>query len=326
MAYADATRVDRREIPVIDVSDLRRGAPGAARRVAAEMLAAAEDLGFFYVRGHGVDGALLAHAQVCARRFFAAPVERKQEVAIDRHHRGFLRVGEAKMEGNRLPDLKESFVWGLEVEEGDPAREAASPFLGDNRWPAWLPELRGALMPFFEAGNALGRDLLRAFAAAMELDEGAFTARFARPISRGAAVYYPPQPPDLDSEQFGVGPHTDYGCLTVLRQDPVGGLEVRGRSGEWLLAEPIEDTLVINVGDLLARWTNDRFASTPHRVVNRTDRERISLAVFVDPDFDTVIDPRVACAPGEMARYDPITAGAYILERYDAAFSYRQRA
>jgi isopenicillin N synthase-like dioxygenase len=146
----------------------------------------------------------------------------------------------------------------------------------------------------------------------------------ARPTSRGSIIYYPPQPPDAADDQFGVSPHTDWGCLTLLYQDQTGGLEVQGRDGTWVTAHPIRGTFVVNVGDLLARWTNDRFKSTPHRVVNRSGRARYSCAVFVDPDRDTLIDPVVR--PGEAARYEPVTCGAYVQSRFDAAFAYRQKA
>src|SRR5258706_14440276 len=111
-----------------------------------------------------------------------------------------------------------------------------------------------------------------------------------RPLEGGREVFSPPQAPALGAGQFGVAPHPDYGCLTLVYQANVGGLEVHGRNREWILAHRIEDSFVVNVGDLLARWTNDRFRSTPHRVVNRSGEERLSLAVFVDPDDDTRIE------------------------------------
>ena len=118
---------------------------------------------------------------------------------------------------------------------------------------------------------------------------------------------------------------SDYGCLTILCQDDVGGLEVQTRLGEWVTAYPIEGTFVVNVGDLLARWTNDSFASTPHRVINKSGRERYSLVVAVDPDYDTMIDPSALLAEGVEPHYPPVLCGDYILERFDKAFSYRKK-
>jgi len=176
-------------------------------------------------------------------------------------------------------------------------------------------------MAYFDAAHVLGRRLLDAFAVALGTEINHFTERFDRPVSRGSLIFYPPQPPDLGADQFGVAPHTDYGCLTLLAQDETGGLQVRGRSGEWLTAHPVEGALVVNVGDLLARWTNDRFASTPHRVVNRSGHARYSIAMFIDPNEETRITP--VCCPGEEPHYPPVSVGDYIRARYDAAFAYR---
>src|SRR3546814_4918770 len=117
------------------------------------------------------------------------------------------------------------------------------------------------------------------------------------------------------SDLFGVAPHTDYGCLTLLWQDDVGGLEVKTTACEWVTAHPIPGTLVVNVGDLLARWTNDEFVSTPHRVVNRKGVARHSMVLAFDPDFDTVVDPAVACRAGEAPKYPAVTCGEYVLGR-----------
>jgi isopenicillin N synthase-like dioxygenase len=312
------------DIPVIDIGALRAGHSGAERDVASQMLTAAQGLGFFYVAGHGVSRAILDEAQAQALAFFQQPLEKKLEVEVNAAHHGFLRVGEATMHGARLPDLKESFIWGLELDPGDAAAAADNPFLGDNSWPPERPGLRRALTAFFGAVNAVGVDLLRAFAVSMDLEPDAFVRDFRRPISRGSAIYYPPQPEPQDPARFGVSAHTDFGCLTLLYQDSVGGLEVLDRQGNWVDAVPIDRTFVVNVGDLLARWTNDRFVSTSHRVRNRSGRERLSLGVFVDPDFETTIDPAVVCRGGDTPKYSPVRCGDYILERYAGAFAYRQ--
>jgi isopenicillin N synthase-like dioxygenase len=221
-------------------------------------------------------------------------------------------------------DLKESFVWGLDVPADDPDYAAGNRMHGPNRWPSFLPEMRPTLNAWFDAAHVCGRMLLGAFAASLGVAPDYFNARFAKPVTRGTLVYYPPQDPDAGEEQFGVAPHTDYGVMTLLHQDSTGGLQVRARSGEWVMAHPIPGTLVINVGDLLARWTNDRFRSTDHRVVNASGRERYSIAVFLDPDYDTPIVP--VTQAGETAHYPPVTCGEYILSRFDQSFAYRSKS
>ena len=153
------------------------------------------------------------------------------------------------------------------------------------------------------------------------MDPDYFVRRFDKTVSRASIIYYPPQDAELGKQQFGVAPHTDYGCLTLLHQDMTGGLQVRNSRGEWVTALPIEGTLVVNVGDLLARWSNDRFRSNPHRVVNRSGVARYSMAMFIDPNFDTPIIPIVE---GDKPKYEPTTCGDYILSRYDDSFAYRQ--
>jgi isopenicillin N synthase-like dioxygenase len=249
-------------------------------------------------------------------RFFAEPLERKQLVAVSAGHRGFIRVGEAKMASRAKPDLKESFIWGLD----QPGTDGIPP----NQWPDFPPEMRGVLTDFFAAGSAVGWSLLRAFAAGLDIEPERFVRAIDRPISRGSILYYPPQPPDMGADQFGVSSHTDYGCLTLLYQDSTGGLQVQGSGKTWLTAHPIEGTFVVNVGDLLARWTNDRFRSTPHRVVNRSGQARYSTALFIDPNADTLIEPVVG--PGKVAHYPPVTCAAYLRSRLDASFAYRKRA
>jgi len=324
MAYATSRPIDASRIPVIDVGALGTGREAAAAEVARALTAAARDPGFFYVRNHGVAHEVLDDALAASKRFFSEPAQRKSEVAISERHRGWLRVGEARMYGGARPDLKESFVFGIDLPPEHPQLDGRNPILGSNRWPAFAPALRPAANAFFEAMSACATRLMRAFALALDLAPDTFTRDVQVPVSRGSFIYYPPQPPDLGEEQFGVAPHSDYGCLTLLWQDATGGLEVRDVNGEWVTAHPIEDTLVVNVGDLLARWSNDRFRSTPHRVINRSGGERYSMALFYDPDADTVIDPRVALRAQEESRYPPITCAEHILARYGAAFAYRR--
>jgi isopenicillin N synthase-like dioxygenase len=188
--------------------------------------------------------------------------------------------------------------------------------------------MRDVMCDYFTAVHQVGWGLMRAFAVGLGVDAETFTRSIDHPTSRGALVWYPPQQadqtPEAGTEQYGVSPHTDWGCLTLLYQDNTGGLEVQGRNGEWVTAHPIEGTYVVNVGDLLARWTNNRFKSTPHRVVNRSGRERMACATFVDPNRDTLITPVVAA--GESALFTPVTCGAYVQSRFDEAFAYRKKS
>ena len=167
--------------------------------------------------------------------------------------------GEAQMYGNPEPDFKESFVWGLDIKEDDSDFRAGGRLLAPNRWPGFIPGMREKLVTYFQEAQICGQRLLKAFAKGLDIDPEFFLKDFNKPVSRGALIYYPLQksPP---VEHLGSGAHTDYGTLTLLYQDEVGGLEIKGKSGAWLSATPIKGTYVVNVGDLLARWSN---RSTP---------------------------------------------------------------
>ena len=226
------------------------------------------------------------------------------------------------MSGASKPDNKESFIWGWDVDPDDPDIEHSNRILAPNRWPDVLPELRDALDDYIKTINCLGIALLRAFAAGLGLPHDHFVKHFDKPLTRAAVVYYPPQPDDMGDSQFGVSPHTDYGCLTLVYQDAVGGLQVATRAGEWVTAVPIEGTFVVNIGDLMARWSNNHFKSTPHRVVNSSGVTRCSVAMFIDPNADTEVVPAYE---DEAPRFEPVEVGNYIQSRYDASFEYRKQ-
>ncbi|MBL8698874.1 MAG: isopenicillin N synthase family oxygenase [Alphaproteobacteria bacterium] len=326
MNYATAKTIRVEEIPVIDVAPLAGDDLAAQRAVAAQMREAAERIGFFYVRNHGVPQPVVDRMFATSKAFFALPPETKAGVTINEIHRGWLAVGQAKMYAGAKIDLKESFLWGLELGADDPDVKAGKKLMGPNQWPSFMPEMREALSTYYDGILGCGRRLLRGFALSLNRPADFFASHFAKPLARGSAIYYPPQPPDLGETQFGVAPHTDYGGLTLLAQDMTGGLQVLNKAGEWVTAHPIPGTLVINVGDLMARWTNNRFSSNAHRVVNTSGRERYSVAVFFDPAFDTVIDPRDLLDDPTTAKYPATTCGEYIVGRFDKAFKYRQRA
>jgi isopenicillin N synthase-like dioxygenase len=312
------------DIPVIDVSGLADPNRATLEEVGEQMREAAARIGFFYVSGHGIAQSLIDEVDATARRFFAAPLADKLSIEPVGRHRGYIKQGEAKMYDRARPDLKESFIWGLDVSEDDPDFLAGNRMIGPNRWPAFMPELRPVLNRYLDEAHACAKRLLRALAVSLNAPDDTFIQRFEKPISRGSLVYYPPQPPELGDRQYGVAPHTDYGVITLLHQDPVGGLQVATRGGEWVTATPIPGTLVINSGDLMGRWSNDVFKSNPHRVINSSGRERLSIAVFVDPDYDTPIVP--VTAAGVAAKYPEVSCGEYVLGRFDKAFEYRKRA
>lgn len=322
-AHGIGSRAIRPEfIPVIDITPLRDGSDPDG--VAAKLHEASQSLGFIYIRGHGIPQDTINAAREQAYSFFRrAPLD-KQSVRISDQHRGWLGQGGAKMQDDVKADLKESFVWGFEAERTGRSADD-HPLRGNNLWPDDAPKFRDAAMDYFRYGHAVAQQLMRGFALGLDLPEGFFLKTADRPLSRASFVYYPPQPDNSDGQQFGVGPHTDFGMLTVLCQDSVGGLEVQDIHGEWIQAPPIDGTLIVNVADLLTRWTDGFYKSTPHRVINRSGRERLSLVLAYDPNPETVIDSRQIFGADHDAQHEPITCGDYLEWRFNKAFAYRSK-
>jgi isopenicillin N synthase-like dioxygenase len=321
MPYAQAKRVDTETIPVVDITGLRDGTD--ANRVATALHDASQGLGFIYITGHGIPNTVIEAARAAAFQFFRSPESEKQTVSVSAKHRGFLGQGGAKMRNDAKPDLKESFIWGYEDADGRAPEDHA--LRGANQWPVYPPTMQRDAMAYFQHAHEVAHHLMRGFALGLGLDEGFFLASSDQPLSRASFVYYPAQPEDMGVDQFGVGPHTDFGVMTVLCQDSVGGLQVENIDGEWIQAPPLEDTLIVNVADLLSRWTSGAYKSTPHRVVNSSGRERLSLVLAFDPNPETMIDAREVFGQDAVVEDEPITCGDYLIWRFQKAFSYRAR-
>lgn len=326
MSYAKAKALDPDAIPVIDIGALRGNTDESdlSTSVSRALHSASQNLGFIYVAGHGIDDQLITDTREAAYRFFRDSDEHKQRVLISPQHRGWLSPGAAKMSDDAKADLKESFIWGFEDKNGNTPQD--HPLRGANQWPEDLPQLRKLALEYFDQAHALAFDLMRGFAMGLGLPADFFLAQVQQPMSRASFVYYPPQPESFGENHFGVAPHTDFGVMTILCQDDVGGLQVQGLDGEWIEAPPIDDTLVINVGDLLSRWTNGSYRSTPHRVVNSSGRERMSMVLAFDPDPQTRIDARDIYGEDYVASEPAITCGDYLEWRFGKAFAYRSEA
>ena len=307
------------DIPIIDVSPLHEGDAGL-RHVAQEIGAACRGIGFFYVRNSGVSAELRAAVFEAAHRFFAADPALKQNVSIARspHNRGYVGLAAEALDPTRGPDRKEAFNIGLELAPDDPEVLAGRPFRGVNLWPD-LPGFRETLLAYYDAVWSLGRDLHRAVAVDLGLDAQVFADKLDRPMATLRLLHYPAAA--MADAGLGAGEHTDYGNLTLLATDEVGGLEVRNRDGTWLPAPVIPDTFVCNIGDCLMRWTNEVYVSTPHRVVNPAGRERYSVAFFLDANPDAQVECLPTCvSAARPARYPAILAADYLRARLDATY------
>ncbi|KPW09215.1 hypothetical protein ALO91_103215 [Pseudomonas syringae pv. aceris] len=312
-SYHAARVISEREIPIIDIAPLMSGVEGAIESVANEIVAACQRIGFFYIKGHGIPQSTIDTASAVMRDYFRLPSQVKAQCAVNKGQRGWMAVGQARLEGSATHDLKEIFFWGPESWHPRLKNESES-LVTDNIWPdADFPSLRQHLLPYYDAARVVGQLLLSAIAIGLGVDRDFFESRYTSPLARGQLVYYPVSSASDENElRFGSSPHTDFGVLTLLLQDHNGGLQVKNRAGEWVAALPVEGTIVCNIGDLLNRWSNESLSSNFHRVINTSGNERHSLVVFLDPDPDAVIDPSELGFPEGLEKYPPITAGEYI--------------
>jgi len=311
-----------REIPIIDLGPLLGGAPDGRAAVAQAIGEACRGIGFFYVTGHGVPQTLRQAVFDTAADFFASPEAIKRETlySATSGNRGYIPMEGEALDPTKPPDLKEAFNIGLDLAAEDPEILAGHPLRALNRWPA-MPGFRDTMLAYFDAVWSLGRTLHGAIATDLGLAPAFFDDKLDRPLATLRLLHYPPRPAHVADGQYGAGTHTDYGCITLLATDAVGGLEVRTRDGEWLPAPYVPDTFVCNIGDCLMRWTNDTYVSTPHRVVSPPGHERYSVAFFLDPNPDAVVSCLPGCASAERpARYPPIRSDDYLQSRLNPTY------
>lgn len=307
------------DIPIIDVSRLRSADLAQRAACAAVLGKACRDTGFFYAAGHGIPSSVATGIFDAARAFFALPADRKAKVsyALSAHNRGYIGLGQERLDAATPPDQKEAFNVGLELAPDDPDLLAGKPFRGVNLWPD-LPGWREQALAYYEACTRLTVEIHRGFALDLGLEEDFFTPRLDRPMTTLRLLHYPPG----HGDQLGAGTHTDYGNLTILATDGVAGLQVRARDGTWIDAPHIPGTFVCNIGDCLMRWTNDVYVSTPHRV-RQPATERYSVAYFADPNPDAVVEVLPSCLPpGAAPSYAPISAAAYLRSRLDPTYQH----
>ena len=279
-----------------------------------------------YLKNHGVAADLLEQAFQQSRRFFDLPLETKQQLAWTEatSNRGYVGIQRERLNPQRPGDAKECFNIGQEKPAIAPSNSAEAALI-QNRWLPGDEEFRLTMMRFFDACTAAVDRVLQAFALALQLPPEFLTTLHRKRENTLRLLHYPPVEFDLEPDQIRAGEHSDYGSITLLFQDDVGGLEVQSLSGEWLSAPCIPDTVLVNTGDLMQRWTNDIFRSTKHRVGvptgDRIHRSRYSIAFFCHPDMDAEIKCIDSCqSPEQPPKYPPILARDHLLELLHATY------
>lgn len=310
-------------LKVIDISDLASSQYSKRQRVGEVLRSACVENGFFYCVGHGVPEGLINAVIQQTQALFKQPLEEKLNLdkSNSSGNRGYETLGAQTLQQGGQPDQKEGYYIGVELPDTDPRVIAGRFNRGPNQWPTDLPAFHPVMSAYFAAMVSLGATLMRGIALSLNLPEDYFSDYDIDPLATLRLLHYPPQAPE-EPDTIGAGAHTDFGGLTILLQDDVGGLQVWDRSKNvWNNAPPQPGAYVVNLGDMIARWTNDKYQSTLHRVINNSGCERYSVPFFYvgNPDFevrciDSCLDENTA------PRYSPITIEQHLISMYDKTY------
>lgn len=315
-------------IPAIELQAFLNADADRQRTVARQVDEICRSTGFLIIRDHGVPDAVIDRAWRAARGFFDLSLQEKLEARPETagSPRGYFPIESETLSKTLAldtpPDNKECFSSGPLAAPADLSSMQDSDFFyGPNIWPSKPPGFRNAWLAYYRAMERLGAELMQLFAAALELDAHYFSTLHSHHISALRTLNYPATDRPLQPGQRAAGEHSDYGSVTILKPDPrVPGLEIKLPAGEWCAAPPVHDGFVVNIGDMLARWTNDRWVSTLHRVtMPETGLRRQSIAYFQNPNYDAEIRCIPTClADGESAKYSPVLAGPYLMDKFSA--------
>jgi isopenicillin N synthase-like dioxygenase len=320
------------DIPIVDLAGGTIGIEHVRSRAAQEIHRACRENGFFYVSNHGVAKELIDRQFEMAKRFFDLPIEDKMPLSLrlNRAAVGYEPIGGQKLDSQDTtkaaapPDLKESFNWGADVPPDHPYALAGYRGYGSNQVPP-IPGFKEQTNAYADAMRSLGDQLLELIARSLDLPDDWFKPFFQSKGGKLRLIKYPPQPGSAHLNQLGAGAHTDWGAITILAQDDIGGLEVRNVAGDWIQAKPVPGAFVINIGDLMARWSNGIYNSNFHRVKNNNStRDRYSIPFFYDTDPPAIIESIPTCVtPEHPALYPACTADEHTADMFERSYGYR---
>lgn len=290
-----------------------------------EIDAACRAKGFFYLAGHDVPDGVVSDAFAATQKFFALPTDEKNEYHIEKahpHQRGYVPLFGEALDETTPPDFKESYDLGVDLPVDHPDVIAGKPFSAPNVWPR-TDGFKSAISTYHDAMMELSERLVTLTAKGLGLGADFFDGAMRNPVGNLRLLHYPASYESDKTE--GCGAHTDYGFMTILAQDDVGGLQVQNSDGQWLDIPPRPGQFVVNLGDLLTRWTGGRYQARHHRVVGGLGQDRYSIPFFLDPNVDADVSVVPTCLDEQSAAlYPPVNAGTYLQSRFDATFVYRQ--
>jgi isopenicillin N synthase-like dioxygenase len=315
VVYAAPTATE--DIPIIDLSASLSGDDAACRAAAEKVRRACRDTGFFSVIDHGIDAGIIETAFAESKRFFHQPDAWKMQLAKQPGSNGYEPLESQVLDPESGPDLKESFNVTRPAEPGSPDQLR-------NLWPKDLPGFRENLEAYHRKVQELGLHISRLIALSLGMPIGFFDPTFENQKAALRLLRYPPMPGNVDANKLGAGAHHDFGWITIVAQDHIGGLEVETASGNWIRVDPIPGAFVVNLGDLVTRWTNGVYHSSLHRVINNTGtQDRYSMVLFYNHRYETTVECLPTClAPGEKPKYPPAVSGELRTEKYLASHSH----
>lgn len=307
--------------PIIDFS-AAHGNDEERQKLVDQIRAACITQGFFQLVNHGVSSNLQDSILEQSRAVFALPLEVKEKYNKDQDgfNRGYERLRSQTFEKNAGGDLKEGFYFGKDLPLHASNVKARKFGQGPNKYPDEVQhpaKFRSTIDEYHSALSALAKTILSVLADTLSLDRSWFDDFTRDPVAVLRLLHYPSQDPDASANERGIGAHTDFGAITILLQDTVGGLQVWNRqNGTWVDVVPIPGAYVVNLGNMMMRWTNDRYLSNIHRVINKSGQERYSIPFFFSGNPDHRIECIESCKVNGVAKYDPITVGEWMAGRY----------
>ncbi|MFT5112349.1 MAG: isopenicillin N synthase-like dioxygenase [Parasphingorhabdus sp.] len=313
------------ELPIIDLHSFRFGNQTERKLIGDLARRTCETAGFFYVTNHGIDESIFLQARKNALEFFHQPQPVKSAVHISTvpHHRGYVGHFDVAPDTTKGGDIREAYKVALDLDESDEDYQAGITLYGPNIWPVDLPQFETAIYQSYLAFLELSDTIFALFATGLSLPDDYFVPMTRKPASVMNVNYYPETQPG--SEISGIGAHNDYEAFAMLWQDDVGGLQIESLQGEWQAVKPVQNALVINIGELMSHWTNDRFRATKHRVINNSTRERFSLAFFGNTNYHANIQCIETCISADNpAKYPPVKAGEYLMQAIKRTYAYAQ--
>ncbi len=323
--------LDKGRIPLLDLGDFRAGTPGSLDATANTITSTCEDTGFMLLANHGIPQSMIDAVFDQASAFFDRDLDFKLDYKVGDLNIGYLPNGAqvirtSTINNNTKPNLSESFYIVRDRAHNDPDLLAGKPFAAPNRWPAGMDTFRAVTIEYFARMQVLAHSMLPGFAVALGLSPDYFAADFADPSCTLRLIRYPAQTEPAEN-QFGFAPHIDTNFTTFLAQSKLPGLEVQTREGEWIRPPAIPGTFVVNTAEMLGRYSNDRFAPTPHRVVNSSGALRHAIPFFYGPSNDAIIKVVETCiSPERPVRYEPILYADHRRKLNITNFAHRQSA